>query len=356
MNEDRAWPASAPQNGDGVGVMIEAGGGRPFTRAAVIPQNFELLDQLDQEIAAALQIQARASWRRIAAAVGSNEHTVRRRGKRLLDTGTIRTTVIMDPILVEVRGLLQFTCGSGHAISVGRALAERGDVRFVALVTGPFDVVAEILAPTSRDMARVILEELPAIPGINGATTETVLRTFKTSYDWSREILGVRASGLDQPPFSDVKVDPATLDVVDRRIVDRLRVDGRYSIADLAASCGVTESLARRRLEHLLTRSGVRPIALVDPHLLGYDVELLLWLRVDLACLEQVATALAARREVRYISATSGYRDLVCEVILRRQSDAYDFFTTVLATLPGIRQVDTASELVTLKRAYFQVA
>jgi DNA-binding Lrp family transcriptional regulator len=336
--------------------METAGAGDRVTRAAVIPHELEPLDQFDQEIAAALQIQARASWRQIAAAVGSNEHTVRRRGKRLLDTGKVRTTVTVDTVPAEVRGLLQFTCGPAHAIAVGRALAERGDVRFLALVTGPFDVVAEILAPTSRDLARVILEELPAIPGISGTTTETVLRTFKTSYDWSREILGTRALGLDQPPFSDVKVDPATLDVVDRRILDQLRADGRCSISDVAASCGVTESLARRHIEHLLTRPGIRPIALVDPHLLGYDVELLLWLRVDLACLEQVAMALATRREVRYISATSGYSDLVCEVILRRQSDAYDFFTTVLATLPGIRQVDTASELVTLKRAYLRIA
>jgi DNA-binding Lrp family transcriptional regulator len=355
MKQDRARSDPVPLGRDGIRAAPEGRDAQSATRSVVTPQSFEPLDQLDLEIAAALQIQARATWRQIAVAVGSNEHTVRRRGKRLLDSGIVRTTVIMDSILIEVRGLLQFTCGPVHALAVGRALAKRGDVRFVALVTGPFDVVAEILAPTSRDLARVILEELPAIPGISGTTTETVLRTFKTSYDWSREILGERAASLDQPPFTDVKVDPASLDGVDRRLVDRLRVDGRTSIADLASSCGVTESLARRRLEHLLSRSGVRPIALVDPHVLGYDVELLLWLRVDLACLGQVAAALAARREVRYISATSGYRDLVCEVILRHQSDAYDFFTTVLATLPGIRQVDTASELVTLKRAYFQV-
>lgn len=102
-------------------------------------------------------------------------------------------------------------------------------------------------------------------------------------------------------------------------------------------------------------RASVRPIALVDPRLLGFDVELLLWLRVDLAQLERVAAALSSRREVRYVSATSGYSDLVCEVIVRSPNDLYAFLTTVVGALDGVRQVDGASELVTVKRSHIRL-
>jgi len=64
------------------------------------------------------------------------------------------------------------------------------------------------------------------------------------------------------------------------------------------------------------------------------------------------AAALVQRREVRYVSATSGFGDMVCEVILRSRDDLYPFLTTVVGTLPGVREVDVALELVTLKRAY----
>jgi DNA-binding Lrp family transcriptional regulator len=251
--------------------------------------------------------------------------------------------------------MMQFACDLGHVQDVGRALAARDDVRFVALVTGPFDVVVEMVAPSNRDLARVILEQLPAVPGITRSTTETELRNFKTAYDWSYDLLGDGAAALPHwPRAATMASSPPSLDEVDACLLARLKGDGRASYADLSDTCGITESMARRRIEYLFTKAGVRPVTLVDPHLLGYNVEVLLWLRVDLAKLEDVASSLAACREVRYISATSGYSDLVCEVIMRSHDDLYAFMTGILGTLPGIRQVDIAAELVTLKRAYVQ--
>lgn len=314
------------------------------------------LDQLDRRIIAALQINPRATWRQIAEAVETTESTARRHAERLVQAGAIRITTTSAMTYPDTYVMMQFACEPVRAAEVGRTLAARDDVRFVALVTGPFDVVAEVLAPSHRHLARVLVEELPAIVGISRTTTETELRNFKTAYDWSADLLGDRAAalnGLSRPldevsPFVD-------LDDIDRRLIDRLKIDGRASYAELAAACDVTESTARRRTEHLFSRAGVRPITLVDPQVVGYEAEMLLWLRVDLAQLEQVAKTLAGRREVRYISATSGYSDLVCEVIMRSKDDLYMFLTGVLGKLPGIREVNTATELITLKRAHVRL-
>jgi DNA-binding Lrp family transcriptional regulator len=314
------------------------------------------LDQLDRPIAAALQLHPRATWRQIAAVIGATESTVRRRAERLLQAGVVRTTVIADAVTPHVSVLMQCACRPLDAVDVARALADHDDVRFVALVTGPFDVVAEMVTPSHQDLARIILRDLPAVAGIVRSSTATVLRNFKTSYDWSRDLVGPRATKLEQRNHNGSPPDsPPVLNAIDRRILDCLREDGRSSFADLAARCGVTESMARRRVDYLFTRASVRPIALVDPRLLGFDVELLLWLRVDLAQLERVAAALVSRREVRYVSATSGYSDLVCEVIVRSHNDLYAFLTTVVGTLDGIRQVDAASELVTVKRSHIRL-
>ncbi len=45
---------------------------------------------------------------------------------------------------------------------------------------------------------------------------------------------------------------------------------------------------------------------MVDPAALGFELEVLIHLRVELADLEAVAVALAATAEVRYVSATTG--------------------------------------------------
>lgn len=313
----------------------------------------DTLDRLDRKIVAALQISPRASWRQVAAAVGSTESTVARRAERLLTAGVLRATCVSGAVTPDVYVLMQFDCELKHAEAVGEALAAREDSRFVVLVTGPFDVVAEMVTPSTADLARILLRELPGVAGIKHTTTETEVRNFKTSYDWSYDLLGADAAHLPTwPAVSDRAAATVVLDEVDECLVQQLRRNGRAQYADLAVDCGITESMARRRVVHLFESGRVRPAALIDPHLLGYDIELLLWLHVDLGRLEEVAAALAARREVRYVSATSGYSDLVCEVIMRTQDDLYAFMTHVLGRLPGIRQVDVASELVTLKRAF----
>lgn len=246
---------------------------------------------------------------------------------------------------------MQIVCDIADVQRVGRALAQRADVRFVSLVTGPFDVVAEMIMPSYSRLATVILEELPDIPGITHTTTETVVRNFKMSYDWSRTLLDPGAEISPQAGIAERAGSETALDEIDVCLVAELRAHGRASFAELAERCGITESMARRHTEHLLTRGGVRPITLVDPAFLGYQVELMVWLRVDLGRIEEIATSLAARYEVRYVSATSGYSDLVCEVILRSPADSYMFLAHGLGSLPGIREVNVAAELVTLKRA-----
>lgn len=311
------------------------------------------LDHIDRDIAAALQLDPRGTWRHIATVVGATESTVRRRGERLLHSGVVRTTVVADSALPHTGVLVLCTCRPPDAPAVARALAARDDVRFAALITGRWDVVAEVIPPTHQDLARIILEELPAVDGIMRAMTATLLRNFKATHDWSRDLLGTRAANLASTTQEDgAGSDPAPLDEVDHRILACLRDDGRRSYADVAVRCGITESMARRHVDNLFVRAGVQPMALVDPSVLGYEIELLMWLRVDLARLEEIAAALVQRREVRYVSATSGFGDMVCEVILRSRDDLYPFLTTVVGTLPGVREVDVALELVTLKRAY----
>ena len=314
------------------------------------------LDDLDRRIAAVLQIDGRSTWRQAARLTGTSESTVARRAQSMFDAGIMRVNGLADPIRCGFGNpvLLQLSCEVGAAAEVARQLAERVDVRFVALVTGTFDIVAEVIVPSRVALARVLLEELPEIKGITRTTTESVLRNFKTSYDWSRDLLG--DAGL-----TDITVAPAVdgpaplLDEVDLLLLHALVDDGRRTFAELGAAVGVSESMARRRVEALVANGCLRFATFVEPHLLGYDVEVFIWMRVELALLEETASALAERREVRYLSATSGFSDLTCEAILGSQDDLYEFSTGVLGVLPGIREVDVGLELATVKRGYVRM-
>lgn len=316
------------------------------------------MDELDRRIAAALQVNGRATWQQIARAVGSSESTVARRAQRLIEQRLLRVAAAIDPARAGLGYpvLVQLRCGPVAAPRIADTLADRADARFVALVTGSFDIVVELIVPSRRYLARVLLDELTAIEGIGETTTESVVRNFKTSYDWSRDLLGEAAAELEDGFAANDSADErATLDSIDLQLVQLLSEDGRRSFSELAARLDISESLARRRV-HSMCESGSMIFAtFVAPELLGYDVELMCWMRVDLSRLDEIASTLATLPEVRYLSATSGYSDLICEIILRSQDDLYGFSTKTLGSLAGIHSVNFGLELQTVKRAYLRM-
>lgn len=315
------------------------------------------MDDLDRQIAAALQVNGRATWLQIARAVDSSESTVARRAQRLIEHGVLRIAAVTDPGRAGFGYpvLVQLKCGAA-APKVADILADRADARFLALVTGTFDIVMELIVPSRRYLANVLLNELTAIEGIAETTTESVVRNFKTSYDWSRDLLGEAADELEGSLGATADPDrEATLDPIDLQLVQLLSEDGRRSFADLAAQLGISESVARRRVHSMCASGSMSFATFVAPELLGYDVELMCWMRVDLSRLDEIASTLATLPEVRYVSATSGYSDLICEIILRSQDDLYDFSTKTLAGLNGVHNVNFALELQTVKRAHLRM-
>ena len=325
-----------------------------MTSAPSAPEEAPVAVSLDQRIAAAMQLGGRITWRDIGALLGVSESTVARRARTMMAAGVVRSTALAEPLRCGLGYpvLVQLSCSPDRCTAVAAELARRPDVRVAVVVTGRADIVAELIVASRDELARVLVDEIGCIPGIVQSQTENVLRTFKMAFDWSRPLL--RPYAVPPPSPIDVResVEPVTLDGVDMSLIEQLRQDGRRSYQELASELGISESAARRRVDSLVSTGAVTLVTLVDPPFLGYQVEIFLFLGVDLGRLEEVATALVARPEVRYLSATSGHSDLVAEVILPTHRDLYDFRTHVLGGLAGIRHVEITWELRTLKRAY----
>lgn len=313
------------------------------------------MGELDRQIVAALQCNGRATWQQVARAVGASESTVSRRANRLINQGIVRIAGLADPLVCGFGYpvLLQVECAVGAVGSVARALAARPDVRFLSLLTGSYDLVLEIIVSSRAHLATVLIDQLNSVPGITRTTTESVVRNFKTSYDWSRDLLGGSAAAVEAKTPAPLACGPTMeLGTIDMQLLQQLGLDGRLSVAELAARIDVGDSVVRRRLDALTSGGALRLATLVDPVLMGFDCEFILWLDLDLSRLEDVAAALCARPEIRYLSATAGYSDLVAEVVVRDMDALYRFNTGVLASLPGIRRSEIGIELHTVKRGY----
>jgi DNA-binding Lrp family transcriptional regulator len=313
------------------------------------------LDELDRRIIAALQMDGRASWTAIADRVGTSVPTVARRAQQLTAEGIVRVAVVPD---INHAGpadlfMLRISCDPGKTTSVAEALASRDDIRFLALVTGGVDIVAELNALTTDSLHGRLIDEVQAIDGVRRCETDLVLHQYKVAHDWSRQLL----TGEDYvaPSAEPHECDPRHFDATDRAMLALLRADGRAGFRTVAESVGVNESTVRRRFETLLKRGCITVVTLVPAAALGFESELLFVISVTPSRLDAVARELVRYRGVRYVAATLGSSSLMCEVILPTTQDVFGFVTTVLAQLDGVLGWTAGMELVTLKRGFVPI-
>jgi DNA-binding Lrp family transcriptional regulator len=312
------------------------------------------LDALDRRIVAELQQDGRASWTDVADACETSLTTVVRRGNRLMAEGFVRVAVV--PSLQHTGPadlfLIHLTCAPGTQVSVAEKLTRRDDVRLVALVTGPFDIVAELLVRRDDSLSSRIVGELLAIEGVERCETDLMLHTYKVSHDWSRQLLtGERHIADVEDPH---ECHPSHFDDSDRAILEYLRTDGRASFRSVGQELGVNESTVRRRFETLRERGCVMVVTLVPAPSLGFESEIILEISVRPSRLDAVATEVAAHLGVRYVASTLRSSSLLCEVILPSTRSVFDFLTTVVGQLEGVTNWAASMEILTLKRGFVE--
>jgi DNA-binding Lrp family transcriptional regulator len=334
------------------------------------------LNDLERAIVAHLQRDGRMPFRTLASVLGVTETTVYRHAQRMIDAGYFQVIGVVDPLrLGQGHAVLAgISCDPMAARDVAMALASRPETRFVALVTGTFDVVCELVTADRAHLTRLLIEILPAIPGVRTINTSWVVHTYLTHFIWDMPALGVhpgerhREEDLDDEPpakpsgrspsgevMSPVEAAAAgdlALDHLDRQIIGLLQQNGRASYAEIADVLGLTESTARRRTLRLLTSNYVRVVAVSNPFLLGFQDVVLIWFKIDLSRLPLVAADLSRQAPVRYLSRTAGGVDLVAEALFHDHAALFAFLNGPLAAIPGIREVSISFELTLYKRGY----
>lgn len=314
------------------------------------------LDDLDIRIVVALQQDGRASWRRIADAVGSPVTTVARRGQQLLADGVVKVTAV--PALaahgVYDNFLVRINCAPGTHAAVAAALVARPDVRFCTIVTGKFDLFAELVVYGGVSRYPGLMSDLHGVDGVERSRSDLILTVYKVTHDWSRQLSGHEPLLADAVSPADLAepepVEVPHLDAADWAILDRLQQDGRDTFQAVADAVGLNESSVRRRFERMRSAGCVDIVTLARSAALGMGTETLVTVQVRPSRLDAVARALAAHRSVRYLAALLDDNSLFCEVITTSAAELHRFFLSTLAQLEGVQGWNAAMELVFLKR------
>jgi DNA-binding Lrp family transcriptional regulator len=311
-----------------------------------------MLDAIDTQIVECLQVDGRASWTQIARQIGVPTSTAFRRGTALLEGNAIliATLPTLEMYPEESRVYeIRLRCRHGAIRSVARRLAERPDTRWVAAITGEFDVSAELIVPQSADLGEILIDQIQSDPDVLTVDTTMVLAEHNVANDWPR-----RFPASEQPPRPEHACSPGHFDATDRAILAELSEDGRRSYAAVASALELSENTVRRRCTEMFERRCARVATLVRPHSLGYDEELLIRLDVEPMHADAAVQTLAHQNGVHHIASNFGAPSLVCELMLKSHHDIRIFVQDVIAKLPGVTRMSVEIELVVYKRGFLR--
>lgn len=299
---------------------------RPMTSVSR-PEVTHLIDDLDRRIIGALQIDGRASWLRVARALGENERTVARRGMRLLDSGIMRVTGMQ----LKANGtILALKCSPGHVRMCSRAVSARPETMWSHMVAGSHDIVAEVSHSRAEELT-FLFEELPAIPGLTSSMTYPVLRYIRTAHQWRPGVLSdAECEELESGAHVDQRLHIGELEGVspgDRIMHSALMENGRRTYEELARLAGVSEATARRRIDQMRQDGQLVVRAVVDPAVLGLPIKALIWARTAPRELDQLVAAIEGTPRIRYASRITGPYQVLIAVDLASRSDLDDFIS-----------------------------
>ncbi|MEE1826182.1 AsnC family transcriptional regulator [Streptomyces sp. BE20] len=310
----------------------------------------DTVDELDQYLLRALQLDGRAPFSRIARDREVSERTVARRYRRLRGLGLRITGRPVSSRLGLSRWLLRLHCAPDAAGTVAGALARRSDTSWVTIASDGTELYCALDARSADELNALLLEKLPRTPRVLSVSAHCMMRVFLgASSTWHATRFGPQRTAAAVPSPAP-SATPLDLDTTDHILFKELARDGRASLPELAAAAHRSPSSIQRHLDRLRSAGALNLSVDFDPRLLGYRTAIRIWLNVAPAHLRIVGETLATHAQIAFAAATTGTSNLVASGIFRDPADLYDYIDRRISPLPGVRHIETAVTLWEVKR------
>ncbi|MPY64015.1 Lrp/AsnC family transcriptional regulator [Streptomyces spongiae] len=315
-------------------------------------------DALDLQLLHALQVDGRAPFSRIAEVLGVSDQTVARRFRKLRTTAGLRVLGITDETrLGRQSWIVRLRCTPDVAEQLATALARRSDTSYVDLISGGTEVMCAMKPRSRQERDELLFDRLQRTPRVISVSAHCLLNIFYGGpLGWLNKTNALDPAQEEalRPPTVEPTSAPVTLDKVDDALLDVLRRDGRATAAELQGATGQSESVVKRRLEHLRSTGVLYFDVQHDSEPLGHGIGAMLWLTVAPSALAQVGQVLAGHPEVRFAAATTGQANLVAAVLARDTGSLYTYLSERVGALDGVRSVETHLTLRQVKQLTYE--
>ena len=143
------------------------------------------IDAIDRAIIRQLQVDGRASYADLAAEVGLSAPAVRQRMQRLMETGLLQVVAVTDPLKLGLPVMAMVGIAvDGDIRAVADAVGAIGEVIYVVLTSGSFDLFAEVVCADMDQLFDVVNERLKSIDGVKATESFVYFDIHTHRFNW----------------------------------------------------------------------------------------------------------------------------------------------------------------------------
>lgn len=127
-------------------------------------------DEVDQRIIAELNHDGRTPFEDIGGRLAVSESQVRRRVKRMVDSGGLRIMAMTNPVSLGFTRLawVAIRVAPGAKVrDVARRLSDVPAIIYIVVCSGRFDIFVDLVARDDDDLVTILDEQVRAVPGID---------------------------------------------------------------------------------------------------------------------------------------------------------------------------------------------
>jgi len=148
--------------------------------------NKNSIDEIDQRIIEALQIDGRRPFTKIAADLGISEASVRQHVANLINNQVMQIVAITNPIKLgfSLASMIGIRVSGDRLLETAQEISAFDEVIYLIICTGSFDLLAEVVCRDNDHLLSFLTEKLYKVQGVKQAETFMYLRVCKQN-DWA---------------------------------------------------------------------------------------------------------------------------------------------------------------------------
>jgi Lrp/AsnC family transcriptional regulator, regulator for asnA, asnC and gidA len=142
------------------------------------------LDEIDSKIVSILQQDGRLSFAQIAKRMNVSAGMVRVRYNRLVEMGVLRVVAITNPLRMgyQTMALIGIKADGNYLLEAADKIAALDEVIYLIVVSGAYDIIAEIVCRDQNHLLQFLTERLYKIEGVRESETFLHLKIVKEVY------------------------------------------------------------------------------------------------------------------------------------------------------------------------------